>query len=156
MPVTKGMDPTGARAGGAATLRGCSGPVLQPGPREMGEMECFSIIFLQREGGKCPRDKGREKAAGSVLPSPHALQVDPLEVTHPSARCTSSQLGQNLADSMILRGLSQLKCFPGSKKSFSLLPVSWLPQQGTAGHSRLLQEPLEVMIRSHGRASMAG
>lgn len=156
MPVTKGMDPTGARPGGAATLRGCSGPVLQPGPREMGKRECFLVIFPQREGRKCPRNKRRGQAAGSVLPSPHVLHVDPLEVTHPSALCTSSQPEQNLMDSMILRGLSQLKCFSGSKKSFSLLPVSWILAATTAGHSRLLQEPLEAKIRSHGRASLDG
>lgn len=140
MPVTKRMDPSGATAGGAATLRGCSGPVLQHTHKEMRKRESFSVIFLQTE----TQGEDKQQALRShhpMSPSPHALHADPLEVTHPSAACTSSQPEQNRMDSMILRALFQLKCVSGSKKSFSPLPVPCLDEDPACNHSRALQAP---------------
>lgn len=90
--VIKGMGPARARAEGAGALTGCSRPALQPGARETGKREGFSVIFPQRKGGKWLGDAGRGVRVQlgcpcphhPVPPSPRALRAGASVVPHPS------------------------------------------------------------------------
>lgn len=109
---------------------------------------------LRAERGREVSQRSRERtSSSSVPPSPHALREDPSEVTDPSAPRTSSQPEQTRMDSMIFSSLNaSLVLRKASPCSLSPVGVRILP----AGHSRPLQEPLEVRIWSHGREFMAG
>lgn len=79
MSLIKGMGPPRAGAEGAGALTACSRPALQPGAKETGKREGFSVIFPQRKGGKWLGDAGRGAGRRSRQrgPCPAGLPVPP-------------------------------------------------------------------------------